>query len=66
MKNKNKLAIEAIRKQIQPIAFDANLWDRKIASYPHAQHCSEKRNVLLAEIARLEREQQEPIQSKMF
>ena len=55
MKN-NKLAIEALRKQIQPIAFDANLWDLGIADYPHAQHCSEKRKALLAEIAALEKQ----------
>ena len=54
MNNTNKLAIEALRKQIQRIAFDANLWDRGIADYPHAEHCSQKRKQLQAAIAELE------------
>jgi len=53
----NKLAIEALQKQIQKIAFDANLWDRKIANYPHAEHCSEKKKEMLAEIERLKNNQ---------
>jgi len=41
------LLMEAIRKQIQRIAFDANLYDRGWADYPHAQKSSEKRKKLL-------------------
>lgn len=47
-------AVEALRMQIQRIAFDANLWDLGIADYPYAEKCSLKRKRLLAEIARLE------------
>lgn len=43
---KQSLAIEAIRKQIQLIAFDANLFDRGIATYPYAEACSKKRKAL--------------------
>jgi len=49
-KKENQIAIEAIRAQIQPIAFDANLWDRKIADYPWAEKCSIRRKQLLAAI----------------
>ena len=49
-KREQQIAIEAIRKQIQPIAFDANLWDRGIADYPWAEKCSIKRKKLLAAI----------------
>ena len=50
----NKAAIEAIRKQIQRIAFDANLFDLGIADYHHAAQCSKRRKVLLSAIAELE------------
>jgi hypothetical protein len=53
MKNQNSTCIEALRKQIQVIAFDANLFDLGIADYPHARHCSEKRKKLNSEIVRL-------------
>jgi hypothetical protein len=54
----NRMAIDAIRKQIQRIAFDANVFDRGIGDYPYAQKCSEKRKKLLAEIEKLERPKQ--------
>ena len=41
------MLMEAIRKQIQRIAFDANLYDRGLANYPHARRSSEKRKKLL-------------------
>lgn len=50
----NKLAIEALRRQIKEIAIDANLFDRGWADYPHAQQCSQKRKKLLKAIAELE------------
>lgn len=43
-------AIEALRRQIQKIAFDANLFDMGLADYPHAEECSRKRKKLLAAI----------------
>jgi hypothetical protein len=49
-----KLAIEALRKQIRTICIDANLFDRGMADYPYAQHCSKKKKELLAAIAVLE------------
>jgi len=49
-KREKQIAIEAIRAQIQLIAFDANLWDRKIADYPWAEKCSIERKRLLVAI----------------
>lgn len=50
----NNIAIEAIRKQIQVIAFDANLYDLGIITdNPHQLACSRKRKKLNAEIVRL-------------
>ena len=53
MNKTNKLAIEALRKQIQKIAFDANLFDRGMADYPYAEECSRKKKKLLEAIAEL-------------
>jgi len=53
---KESPAITAIRAQIQRIAFDANIWDKGIGNYPYAEKCSQKRKLLLAEIARLQGE----------
>jgi hypothetical protein len=50
----SKLAIEALRKQIQKIAFDANLFNKGLADYPYAKNCSEKRKELLKAIEELE------------
>ena len=50
----NQIAIAAIKRQIKKIAFDANLYDRKWADYPHAKNCSEKRKELLKAIKELE------------
>lgn len=54
----NRLAIEALRAEVKKIAFDANLFDKGMADYPHAQRCSERRKILLAEIERLKAPQQ--------
>ena len=55
MTKTNAIAIEAIRKQIQAIAFDANLFYRKLtASGTWFEKCSIKRKQLLATIDELE------------
>jgi len=59
MKTNYKLSIWALRKEIQKIAFDANLWDRGVAVYPYAEICSKRRKELLKEIERLEKEQEQ-------
>ena len=47
----NSAAIEAIRKQIQIIAFDANLYDLGIITdNPYQLACSQRRKKLNAEI----------------
>lgn len=52
--HKNTLAIEALRKQIQVIAFEANLYDLGISNgVPYHEHCSTRRRKLNAEIMRL-------------
>jgi hypothetical protein len=45
-----KLAIEAIEKQIRLISLDANLFEQKIVTTPHAQNCYIKREKLRAAI----------------
>jgi len=50
----NQAAIEALRRQIRPIAFDANIYDTGLGDYPHAENCSKKRKALLAVIAELQ------------
>lgn len=50
----NSAAIEAIRKQIQIIAFDANLYDLGIITdNPYQLACSQRRKKLNAEIVKL-------------
>ena len=44
----------AIRKQIQKIAVDANLFDLSLADYPYAEQCSLKRKELQAAIEVIE------------
>ena len=52
--NNNALAVEALRKQIQVIAFEANLYDLGISNgVPYHEHCSTRRRKLNAEITRL-------------
>ena len=50
----NKIAIIAIRKQIQKIAVDANLFDLGLADYPYAEQCSLKRKELQTAIEVIE------------
>jgi hypothetical protein len=45
-----KLAIEALQKQIRVISLDANLYEQKIVTTPHAQNCYLKREKLRAAI----------------
>ena len=49
-----KLAIEAIQKQMRLINLDANLFEQKIVTTPHAQNCYLKREKLRAAIQWLE------------
>lgn len=53
MSKKYKIAVEALKKQIQKIAFDANLWDMGLADYPYAEKCSKKKKELLSVIEEL-------------
>jgi hypothetical protein len=52
----HKLAIEAIQKQIQKIAFDANTADLFGATHPHAVHASRQRAALQRAITILKQE----------
>jgi len=52
---KHAAAIEAIKRQIKTIAFDANLYDHGLADYPHAKNCSKKRKKLLKAIEELQK-----------
>ena len=54
MKNPNALAIESIRKRIQVVAFEANLYDLGISNnVPYHEACSKLRKKLNKEIVRL-------------
>lgn len=48
-----EVAIDALKRQVQRIAFDANLWDLGIADYPYAEACSKKKKALIAQIRAL-------------
>ncbi|MCG2787705.1 MAG: hypothetical protein L6461_21675 [Anaerolineae bacterium] len=48
-----RLAVEALQKERQQIAFDANLFDLRLACTPHAKRCSERRKEIEAAIADL-------------
>lgn len=62
-KSKTKaLAIEALIKERQRIAFDANLFDLRLACTPHAKRASERRKEIEAAIAELK---QKPIQLEL-
>lgn len=54
MKASDQLAIDALHKQIQVIAVDANLWDAGIAQYPYAETCSKRKRELEAAIKVIE------------
>jgi hypothetical protein len=48
-----RLAIEALKKERQRIAIDANLFDLRLACTPHAKRCSERRKEIDVAIAEL-------------
>ena len=58
MTKTKRLAIEAMKKQVQRIAFDANLFDRGLIDHPHYEQASKKRKELLAAIKQLESEEE--------
>ena len=58
MDTSTKLAIEAIRKQIQKIAFDANMYEIYHVTNAHAENCFKLRKKLLQAIADLEKPKQ--------
>ncbi len=53
MDKATKLAIEALLREKQRIAFDANLFDLRLACTPHAKRASERRKEIEAAIAKL-------------
>jgi hypothetical protein len=59
MDKTTKLAIDALVREKQRIAFDANLFDLRLACTPHAKRCSERRKEIEGAIAKLK---QEPVQ----
>ena len=59
MNQLTKLAIEALRKQIQRIAFDANMYEIYHVTNAHAENCFKLRKKLLAAIKDLENPKQE-------
>lgn len=63
-----RLAIEALQKERQRIAFDANLFDLRLACTPHAKHCSERRKEIAAAIVDLTERNRTPVieQLEMF
>lgn len=48
-----RLAVQALRNERQKLAFDANLFDLRLACYPKAKAASERRKEINAAIARL-------------
>ncbi len=52
-RNPNQLAIDALRKEVQRIAFDANCFDRGLVDTPHAEKCSKLKKKLLRKIEEL-------------
>jgi hypothetical protein len=63
-----RLAVEALQKERQRIAFDANLFDLRLACTPHAKRCSERRKEIDAAIADLTEQNRTPAieQLEMF
>jgi hypothetical protein len=57
---RNKMAIKALERRIQVIAFDANLWDRGMITdenvMPHARLYSQEKKQLLEKIEELKGE----------
>lgn len=46
MKPPVKILLEVVDKELKRLAFDANLYDRGLANYPHSKTNSEKRKKL--------------------
>lgn len=67
-KKATRLAVEALKKERQRIAYDANLFDLRLACTPHAKRCSERRKEIDAAIAALTGEPTKPasIQTKQL
>ena len=63
-----RLAVEALQKERQRIAFDANLFDLRLTCTPHAKRCSERRKEIDAAIADLTEQNRAPVieQLEMF
>ena len=59
MDKTTKLAIDGLVREKQRIAFDANLFDLRLACTPHAKRASERRKEIQAAIAKLK---QKPVQ----
>lgn len=59
MDQSTKLAIDAIRKQIQKIAFDANMYEIYHIDNPYAENCYKLREKLRQAIKDLENPKQE-------
>lgn len=51
-----KLAIKELEREIRHLATDANLYERGIATFPHAQKAYERREELRTAIAILSQE----------
>lgn len=49
-----RAAVDALRKELQRIAFDANMADRFGATYPYALRCAARRQEIRAALAELE------------
>ena len=63
-----RLAVEALQKERQRIAFDANLFDLRLACTPHAKRCSERRKEIDVAIGDLAEQNRTPVieQLEMF
>jgi hypothetical protein len=48
-----RLAVQALRNERQKLAYDANLFDLRLACYPQAKAASERRKEIDAAIAEL-------------
>jgi hypothetical protein len=48
-----RMAVQALRDERQKLAFDANLFDLRLACYPKAKAASERRKQINAAIAEL-------------
>lgn len=66
MKKKTlKLAIEALKKQTQVFAIDANLYEEHLSDCPHAENAYNQRRAMFTAIAELEKELKTPASSQI-